>query len=234
MKPINFDKDYAALVAEMNKKMYDKNTNRKVISDGVHTPEKYFSNDIRLAWMLKEAYDENGGGWQYKELFDEEDLYEAQFKKGHKTTWHPIIYTSHGILHGFKQWDDMEYIRDNRELAKIVREVAFINAQKLPSLVGTRTNMDDIHTSINKYGDLLLKQIELLKPNVFIFANTFDAYKTLLDFNDVELIQNGSCSYFVRDEQLFINAYHPAQTQVGGKAYTNDIVEVVKNWFNRR
>ncbi len=233
MKPEDFNEKYEALVDEMHQRMNDSDTGREVIADGVYSPDKYFSKDIRLVWMLKEPYDEDGGGWNYLELFDGEDLYESQFKKGHRTTWHPIIYTSHGIQNGFKKWEEIDYLRDDHELAKIVREVAFINAQKLPSLVGTRTNMDDIHLSIKKYGDLLIKQVELLNPNVFIFANTFDAYISLLQLQDYELIQNGSCSYIVKDEKLYINAYHPAQTQVGGNIYTNDIVEVVKNWFKK-
>lgn len=232
MKPEDFNEKYKALVDEMHQRMNDSETGREIIADGVYSPDKYFLNHIRLVWMLKEPYDEDGGGWNYMELFDGEDLYESQFKKGHRTTWHPIIYTSHGIQNGFKKWEEIDYIRDDHELAKIVREVAFINAQKLPSLVGTRTNMDDIYLSIKKNGDLLIRQIDLLNPNVFIFANTFEAYKSLLKLQDDELIQNGSCSYIVKDEKLYISAYHPAQTQVGGNIYTNDIVEVVKKWFN--
>ena len=234
MKPKDFDAKYKTLVDEMYIRINDPERGREVIADGVHSADKYFHQDIRLVWMLKEPYDEGGGGWNYWEMFDGDDLYESQFKKGHKTTWHPIIYTSHGILNGFKKWEEIDFIRNNHDLAKIVREVAFINAQKLPSLGGTRTNMEDIRVSIKKYGDILLRQIELLNPNVFIFANTFNSYIPLLNLNEAELIHHGSCSYVAKEGKLYINAYHPAQTQVGGNVYTNDIVEVVKNWFNKK
>ncbi len=231
-----FKKEYQDLILEMETHMNEPENDRFIIDDGVYNPEKYFSNEIRLAWMLKEPYDEEdgtGGGWSYLSMFEGEDLYESTFKEGHKTTWHPIIYTSHSILNGFPNWGEIDYIRDNHNIASIVKEVAFMNAQKLPAKGVTRTNMNDIIESIAKYGDLLKRQKELLNPNVLIFANTFELYRDLLELNDVILEKNGSCEFAEHNGKLYISAYHPAQTQVAGEDYVNDIVEVVKNWQNK-
>jgi hypothetical protein len=97
----------------------------------------------------------------------------------------------------------------------------------------TRTNMNDIIESISKHGDLLKRQEELLNPNVLIFANTFELYRDLLELNDVVLEKNGSCDFGIHNGKLYISAYHPAQTQVSGDAYVDDIIEVVKKWHKK-
>ncbi len=237
MEIIDFNLKYKALIDKMKTIMDEPDLEREIIDDGVYNPEKYFSNNIKICWMLKEPYDlENGqgGGWSYLSMFDGEDLYESTFKFGHRTTWHPIIYTSFGIHNGFKKWGEIEYIKDNHKIAEIVREVAFINAQKLPSKGVTRTNMDDIAISIEKHGELLKEQVELLSPNVFIFANTFHLYKNLLGLNNLNSVKSGSCNYYIKNESIFIEAYHPAQTQVTGETYVDDIINAVKTWSNSK
>lgn len=234
MKPENFEIDYKNLIDEMAMSMNDHKTGREIIDDGVLNIDKYFANDFRIAWMLKEPYDEGGGGWCYMDMFKGEDLYESQFKFGHRTTWHPIIYTSHSIHNGFPKWEEIEYIRDDHDLANIVKEVAFINAQKLPSKNGTRTNMEDIVDSVKKHGNLLIRQKELLNPNILIFANTFEIYRNLLGLESKELNRNGSCEYLIDCDKLYISAYHPAQTQISTSIYVNDIVEVVRHWKNQQ
>lgn len=231
-----FKKEYQDLILEMETRMNEPENDRFIIDDGVYNPEKYFSNEIRLAWMLKEPYDEEdgtGGGWSYLSMFEGDDLYESTFKKGHRTTWHPIIYTSHSILNGFPKWKDIDYLSNDSSIITVIREVAFMNAQKLPAKGVTRTNMNDIIESISKHGDLLKRQKELLNPNVLIFANTFDLYRDLLELNDIVLEKNGSCEYVAHDGKLYISAFHPAQTQVSGENYMNDIVEVVRKWLNK-
>ena len=144
--------------------------------------------------MLKEPYDGDdgtGGGWSYFELFKGNDLYLEQFNRAHKTTWHPIIYISYSVNNNFIKWANMDYIRDDYKMCNIVRDVAFINSQKLPSKNVTRTDFADLYESLGKYSDLIEEQIRLLNPNVFIFANTFDLYKDLLELNKDTIKTNG-------------------------------------------
>lgn len=234
MNTIEFNERNAALRREMEKRMDEPENKRHVIYDGVMKPELYFSRGIRLAWMLKEPYDlENGtgGGWNYFDMFpDGENLYETQFNKEHKSTWQPMIYISYGIHNNFQKWENMEYLRDKNEMCEIVREVAFINSQKLPAKGFTNTNFSDLWESINKNADLLKKQIELINPNVFIFANTIELYEGILDLNLSQLKSSGSSSYIVKDGKLFISAYHPSQRGITRDKYINDIISIVEKW----
>lgn len=231
-----FTREYQNLILEMETRMNEPENDRLIIPDGVMLPEKYFSNQIRLAWMLKEPYDyENGtgGGWDYSELFKGEDLYEERFKGSIRNTWHPIIYITHSIFNNFPLWEEMDFIRDDHSMPNILREVAFINSQKLPAKGVTVTNMNDLIESLEKFGDLIKRQVELLDPNVFIFGNTFGIYTNLLDLDNSQLKKNGTCNYLIKNSKLYIDAYHPGQKNtVDGKDYVNDILSTVKKWKN--
>jgi len=230
--PVDFEARYAQLMIEMNECLNEPENDRSVIEDGTMRPEEYFANEIRLAWMLKEPYDGDdgtGGGWKYHDMFVDDDLY-GTFSGGHRSTWHPIIYVTYSIYNGFLRWDELPYIRDKHEMCDVVRETAFINIQKLPAKGVTRTNHGDLWDAMRKCSDLLLRQVEMLDPNVLIFGNTMSLYLSLPEFKDVEVHKRGSVEFFVRNEKLYINAYHPAQTTISRQAYCDDIISLVQQW----
>lgn len=233
-----FKKQSELLNAEMEARMDEPQNNRFVIPDGVMQPEVYFSKPIRLAWVLKEPYDEEdgtGGGWSYFDMFPEgKDLYVEQFHRGHKSTWHPMIYISHSIHNNFPKWEEMKYIRQDHSMCDVVRHVAFINSQKLPSKGRTNTNFEDLWESIEKHSDLLKKQIDLLDPNVFIFGNTIGLYKKILELDFSNFKDHGSCKFIEKDGKLYIHAYHPSQRSITRDNYINDIVFVVEKWIKNQ
>ncbi len=117
-------------------------------------------------------------------------------------------------------------------MCDVVRNTVFINCQKLPSKVVTRTNFTDLHESISKNSDLLLRQVQLLNPNVLIFANTFHLYRPILGLTEQTPIRKGTVDYIVNNEKLYIDAYHPSQRTIKRKDYINDIVELIQLWQN--
>jgi hypothetical protein len=238
MKPENFENDYQILINEMELRMNKPAENRTIITDGVMNVDDYFLNDIRLAWMLKEPYDEEdgtGGGWSYFEMFKGENLYLEQFNRAHKVTWHPIIYVSYGIMNNFTKWSELDYIRDNHKMCDVVRNVAFINSQKLPSKNVTRTDFNDLFESITQNSDLLNRQVNLLNPNVLIFGNTFNLYTNILKINVSDLIEyENGIKYIVKDEKLYISTYHPAQTQITRDLYVDGIISLVEKWKKKK
>lgn len=227
MKPVNFDEDYATLMDEMKLRIDEPENEMEIISDGVMQPNEYFSKEIRLAWILKEAYDYSDGGgeggWSYFGLFDKENF---DFKNN--PTFNSIIHTSFRIHNNFMKYKEDEKSIDI-EMSKIIRNVAIINTRKLPSKKGSSTNGSHLWESIEKSSDLLEKQINLLNPNVIIFGGTFKFYKDLLKFEDSEIVK-GNPWYIAKDNKLYIIAYHPAQTTTSKLEYVNSIVSVVEKW----
>ena len=126
----------------------------------------------------------------------------------------------------------MSWIRDKNEMCDVVRDIAIINMQKLPSKNMTNTNHDDLYESISKYGDLLKRQIELLNPNVLICANTFGLYRKMFNLGEAERKEKNSIHYYCKDDKIYIDAYHPSQRTVKRVNYVNDIVESVEEWYS--
>jgi hypothetical protein len=221
---------------EMKFRMNCSNSNRKVITDGVVNFEKFSKSKFRISWMLKEPYDNydgTGGDWDYSELFPlDKDLYNT-FKLN-KPTFHPIIYTTYSILNDFVKYEDMSWISEKHDMCDVLREVAIINCQKLPSKGATITDFSDLHESVRNNGDLLQKQITLIDSDVLIFGNTFELYRELLDLENETLINNGSSDYLIKNNRLYISSYHPSQRKIARENYVNDIVNCVKIWQTQK
>jgi hypothetical protein len=224
-------KTFAALNSTLRlrfqESMDEPENHRYVIYDGAVNVARYLSSPIKIAWMLKEPYEEadgTGGGWSFTDAFDKEDLYNHTFKQPHKATWHPIIYVSYGITHGFQRWDDFPYISNAPDLCDVVRDIAIVNAQKLPSLGASKTNFAHIRDSYGKHQALLHEQIALLQANILIFASTFSLYRDALGLAYVVPMRKKSIDYYFKDGKLYIDAYHPAQTTHVRSVYIDDIV----------
>ena len=225
MKPVNFDEDYIALMAEMKQRIDEPENERYIISDGVMQPDEYFSKEIRLAWVLKEAYEEEdgtGGGWSYFDLYDKTGFDISTVK-----TLKRIIKTSYSIHNEFIKGENMDDI--DFEMKQIIKRVAIINTQKLPAKNYSSTNGKDLQESINKYSDLLERQLELINPNVIIFGGTFRYYKDLLKFEDSEIVK-GNVKYISKGDKLYIDAPHPSYWQISENEYVNYIASVVEKW----
>ena len=215
--------------------MDEPDNHRYVIYDGAVNPERYLASPIKIAWMLKEPYEEEdgtGGGWSFTDAFDKEDLYNHTFKQPHKATWHPIIYASYGITHGFQRWDDMPYISNSPNLCDVVRSIAIVNAQKLPSLGGAKTDFAHIQHSYGQHQVLLHEQIDLIQPDILIFASTFSLYRDALGLTDFVPMKKKSIDYYFKDGKLYVDAYHPAQLAHKRPVYVDDIIEAVEEWHS--
>jgi hypothetical protein len=233
--PIDFSEQVEILNNEFKNRL---NTDqRETITDGVMNPELYFANNIRLACMLKESYDSEdgtGGGWSLFDMFPEgQDLYEHTFKSPHKTTWQPIIYTSFGIFNNFKKWNELDWLSDDHSMCDIVRQIAIINSQKLPSKGVTSTDFKDLEESINNISDLVQKQIELLSPNVFIFGSTVSLYQSLFNFSLEDFERYNTVRYLLRDGKLYLDVYHPSQRSIKREDYVNDIISIVERFADK-
>ena len=142
-----FKKEVEQLDVEMNnhfkeipnqtKQHLKAKTGRQLIRDGIVDIEEYYKSPIRIMWVLKEPYDNKkngGGGWAMKEIL-------FKMVNGEKpkpqSTWHPIIYSTFGILNNFRKLETMPRIGNDKTVAAVLKQIAFINVQKLPATTVT-------------------------------------------------------------------------------------------------
>lgn len=222
--------------ALIRKNYVDENGQCEPLVDGIVNIEKYLQSKFKILWILKEPYDDvenglpSGGDWRYIEDFLAVDNFYQHIKQ--IPTWHPIIYTSYGLLNNFRQYETMDYIRDDESMAEIIRNVAVINVQKLPGF--TRTyDYDRIWSAYQKNRDILLKQIDTYNPDIIIGGYTLQLFLDDLGIKN-DLKNNGSIDYATKNSKLFIHAYHPAQTQITRDIYVNDIINTAKVWADNR
>jgi hypothetical protein len=206
------------------------------IIDGVFRPEEYFTAPIRVAWMLKEAYTDELKTFHIKEVYNEEDPYNYFFKGPWRQTWHPIIYSSVSILNAFREWENIDWIRDDEDLCHIVRKIAVINANKFGSKTGTYTLYENLVEGFEASWPITQQQLNVLKPDVLIFGSTFFLYKDKFLLNPEQhfIGRFGAFDCWKINGQLLIDAKHPAQRTVSKRDYFESIVGAVKAHFSNK
>lgn len=209
---------------------YDNNA-EEPLYDGIVDIDMYLESKYKILWVLKEPYDGDGGGWHLcKDFLARDDFYHRM--QGSRPTWHPVIYISYGILNGFAKFDDMNWIRDNHDMAKIIRSVAVINVKKIPG--GKRTyDFNIIKDAYNRHKDILHEQIKLYNPDIIIGGATMDLFFHDLGISSEDIKSNNSVRYAVKDGKIYLAAYHPAQTTVKRHIYVDDIISVIEAVMKR-
>ena len=187
--------------------------------DGILNPDLYSSCGIKVLWILKEAWFKDS--WR---IMQDEGVYK---KIGGSATLQPIAYVMHSIFNGFPSYQEMEYIRDNPEIAESLRRIAFINAKK--TIGGTRSNDKEVWDHYLLAKAQILEQIEAIAPDVIVGCHPHfpDMLKTLSDADNFQKFESVEWGVSRRG-QLLIYAYHPQQSTINRADYVNDIVQLIK------
>lgn len=200
------------------------NENVEPIPDGIYSAEKYLSAPTQIMWILKEPYDDFiknnepwGGGWNLFGAYDNDDAWSNR-------TWQPMIYVMYGLFNNQK-WEEMNWIRDDKSMADVLKQIAYINISKMPSLKAT--NDSTLWRKYEIWKDLLMKQIETLAPKIIIFGNTFKYFKNDLVGNDTKPLKqlNNIVNIYEKDGVKFLDTYHPNQRITSRENYVNSIIE---------
>lgn len=202
------------------------------ITDGVYDAAKYLASGRRVMWVMKEPYDEifngepYGGGWNLaRDCFAKPDAWSNR-------SWQPIIYTMYGLKHGLL-WSQMDWIRNNKSMADILQEIAYINVSKMPNM--TASNNDYIRDCYQKWKPILFEQLDLYDPEIIIFANTFlhfekDLRPDLTRVGDVSFINVKSGDAYRWRGKLLLDVYHPNQRTVTREVYVNSIIQAADKY----
>lgn len=221
---LQFEEKYDLLNVKI-KSHYKKveKANWKFIEDGIINVKKYFDSHIKIMWILKEPYcdnDNSGGGWS---LVRNLDIERSEGKKKDSSgTWHPIAYCSYGILNGFLRFEKMGEIKNSPEINKSIKNIAFINIQKLPA---KRSSNDlKIGKSFSENQDILIEQISIINPDIIICGAGNNAFGRLK--KHLNKIKDS-------EKKCLIHAYHPNQKKIGRDKYVNQIILEAEEWYNK-
>jgi len=206
------------------------------ITDGVYDAGKYLASARKVMWIMKEPYDEIvdgkpiGGGWNLaKDCFAKSDAWS-------NPSWQPIIYSIYGLKHKLL-WKNMDWIRDDRSMAEILQEIAYINVSKMPN----QTVSDDgyIGECYRIWKNILFEQIEVYNPDVMIFASTFkhfhcDIQRELRYLDEVSFDGTKAGEAYEWKGKLLLSVMHPNNRSITREIYVNSIIEAIDKRFNTK
>lgn len=193
-------------------------------------------------WILKEAYDDidendnpTGGGLPvYVNWKNPSKIKDVASVK----TWQPMMYIMHALRES-KNWDDLPWIRDNREkYIERLQECAYININKMPG----RPSSGYLMNEFNIWKDIINIQILGYAPDVIIFGNTFEYFK---DSNQIYISDKNICKELKGWEgitgvfeteigghkTILIDAYHPSQRNISQQKYVDAILSSIRQYI---
>ncbi len=211
--------------------------NGKVIVDGLVKAKMYFRSNPKIAWFLKEAYTVEENGFHIKKHYGQEDAYNNFFKLKATQTWHPIIYSSYAILNNYDSYNDMYDIKGDPSMCDVIKQIAIINANKFPSQTYSRTTASNLKKGFEEFQNFLKQQIDLLNPSILIFGGTFHLYKESIfkltnkhKIKEFDELKKSGVGAWIDNGRLFLEVYHPANTQMKHPDYVDSILRAYKRW----
>ncbi len=205
------------------------------IYDGIGDFDAYSSAEVKVMWVLKEAYDDfdelgipKGGGWEvYEQWGDSTKLKEVTSVR----SWQPIMYVLRALSED-KNWDDIAWIRDEREkYVEALRSCAYININKMPA----KKQSGDLTDAFNTWSDIINAQICAYAPDVIIFGNTMHYFGNQCyminssDCDGVKGITDVKISTIGDKPTLLINAYHPNQKAITRQEYVDTLLFSIRS-----
>lgn len=197
------------------------------IYDGVSDEAGYLSSKLKVAWVLKEPYDdvdENGkpcgGGFSItKDCFADRD--DEWFKSSNgqdlvraNQTWQRIVFVMYGYRNGLT-YAEMDYPRDNRRMFDVLMTTGWVNLSKMPAYTSSSDSLVKLNY-LRYWREIVQRQIEILDPDVLIFGKTFDIYKSgLTDDSGIVDVGDGDKAGWVKHHKMgkrhLLQTYHPGR-----------------------
>lgn len=206
------------------------------IFDGIADEAGYLASKLKVAWVLKEPYDDFGddgnpcgGGWSLvKDCFlkhDENWVDERGHCQWKNPVWQKIAYVMYGFNHG-RHWEDMDRIRDNPGMMDEIKYIAWINLSKMPA----RKSSSDgsyAYMYLTFWKELVDWQIDVCRPDVLIFGKTFGSFRQAhesANLERVDSISNDWAEVWRCGSQYWVDTYHPGRK---GGDYVNALIDVL-------
>jgi hypothetical protein len=240
MTSAEFIARHEQLYAQIKKECSDVPNNCLGVEDGAIDPKLYLESKIKIAWVLKESYDQEGnevaGQWAYRDFLGQEHLY-ANFitQTGAKPMWSKIAYATYSLLQDeMPLYDDITFLDKDPSIAEFIHHVAVVNTKKTPAVGRVLSNDGDIADAFQKNKAILGQQFALLRPQIVIGGNVLSLYRDLFGLQEpTGYLHYQERPYYFKDNTLYIDAYHPAYWVIDVEKYVDDIILVARKYFSR-
>ena len=192
------------------------------ILDGIADIEGYINSKPRIAWILKEAWGDDGAGW---DLSSQVIATQDKISISKTPSFKRVAYASRGI-HTDTNWDNLPWITEDDNVVNAIKKIAWINISKI---AGESKSPDKrIEEAFDNWKDIIKEQLDLYDPQVYILGNTFKWVDKFFEIDKIEPIKlDSSWAYVRRDGKVIIWAFHPSKIMTD-QQYIDDIVNVLR------
>ena len=227
------------------------NDNWLPITDGTASPEQYLNAKYQIMCVLKEPYDEvsedeipSGGGWSIvNDCFQGHGLNGLEPKDNvwSQASWQPLIYFLYALFHNM-HWEDLDWLRDNPTMAKVLQKIVYLNVNKMPAL--TQSNNNDMVMHYATWKPILFRQFKLYEPSVIVFHGTYNLFAddlssilgfpiTLIQTLEINEVYYGSV--YRCGEKLLIAVDHPNCRKKGFNRgdYVNLLIDTIQKYARK-
>lgn len=189
-------------------KTHEACSNGIFIPDGHVEEEVWEGPGLKLMVLLKEV-NSSDAGWNLQQFVRERGYLKE------KSTWPTLIRWTHGILHGFPDYEEVErrYEEIKDEAHQFFRKIYFANVKKIAG--SSKAIHRNIEQHIEEIGTLLLKQISIVHPDLILCCGDV-IYQGVLDILRNQMPESyelkhtsGGLDYIMwNDTQSVIIRYH--------------------------
>lgn len=201
------------------------NQEEGAIWDGVGDIDAYINSSPKVAWILKEPYDEDidENGWSHFEYLNGLSVNDINTK----LTWKRVNSVMYSLRHN-TYFDESIIISKN-----YLSEIAWLNVSKLSGESTSNKGLYKKH--LKEWLPILKEQVKAYNPDIIIFGNTFDLCKDALFGNGYNLIDrsNKFIHVYSSNNRLLLYAYHPGWWGISDSDYINSIVDSVRSFYKR-
>ena len=139
-------------------------------------------------------------------------------------TLNTMAYTTYGLQNNLS-YESLPWIYEDPAVGNSLRSVVHMNISKFPG--GKTTPWNKLYSNYEYWRPILLFQLMVYKPQVIIFGNVMNFFAEDLNL-DIQYDAGKNLGYAIKDDCIYINAYHPAQISIKKEDYVDNIIHLVR------
>jgi len=199
------------------------------VHDGIVNYCCYENTNPRILWILKEVYGEEGEAWDLREFLSCRKCLTSY--SNWQATYGLVVKVSQGILSGFLPFEDLK--GKAKENIPVLRKIAVINVGKRPGK--EKTPARRLREAFERFGKVVLKQVELIDPDIIIGGSTLGFFYEEIGVGDDEVDKSDPKLYSAeKDGRLWLAAYHTnVRRVITHQEYYDGTVRKGKPWLER-
>ena len=201
---------------------------RGFVKDGVVSETDYLASDLRLCFVLKEANDPNGGGWDLRKFLHDGGRPNAWHTLNNLARWAKGVRERRGDL----AWTDFARV-DQAFRQKHLRSICAVNLGKEPG--GPSTPPGSLNAKVEKDKGFLRRQFEIYKPHLTVCCgdDVSQGYKSVvgIDPKGWQQTSRGIWWHEDADGTKIIGYWHPAWGAVPDLMLFYTLIDAVRELF---